>query len=119
MLTSDLFKVLPFEEFPISFDSIKINTLIQPELKSRYFLFLNPSHTIVGVAKKLNKQITLELEQKIKKEKERTKTERRSRVPSANSFIQSDSDEELLRKYSYYLKQKSIKIENVFGNQQL
>jgi len=115
MLTSDLFKVLPFEEFPISFDSIKINTMIQPELKSRYFLFINPSHTIVGVAKKLNKQITLELEEKIKKERTKAVT-RGSKVPSSNSFIQSDSDEELLRKYSYYLKQKTIKIENVFLN---
>ena len=82
MLTSDLFKVLPFEEFPISFD-FKINTMIQPELKSRYFLFLNPSHTIVGVAKKINKQVTLELEVTIKKERVKGPP-RGSKIPSVN-----------------------------------
>ena len=109
MLTSDLFKVLPFEESPIYFDGIKININIQDELKSRYFLFLNPSHTIIGVAKKLNKDIILQLEE-VKKTVTKTKPTKRSRVPSANSFIHSDSDEELLRKYSYYLKGNNVKM---------
>jgi hypothetical protein len=115
MLTSDLFKVLPFEESPIYFDGIKININIQDELKSRYFLFLNPNHTIIGVAKKLNKDIILQLEE-VKRTLTKAKPSKRSRVPSANSFIHSDSDEELLRKYSYYLKGNNVKIENVYLN---
>ena len=112
MLASELFKVLPFEESPIYFDGIKINMNIQEELKSRYFLFLNPSHTIIGVAKKLNKEIILQMEE-VKRTLTKAKPTKSSRVPSANSFIHSDSDEELLRKYSYYLKGNNVKIENV------
>jgi hypothetical protein len=68
----------------------------QSELKSKYNLFLNPSHTIIGVAKKINMDIILQLEELPKKARAKTLA-KGSKIPSANSFIHSDSDEELLQ----------------------